>query len=75
MTYDLNASLETSDDAPTLSARMRAIRNCLLAESDWTQLPDAPVDAAAWAEYRQELRDAPDSWTLGPTWDEPTPPE
>lgn len=36
---------------------IRAERNKLLIESDWTQLPDAPVDAAAWATYRQSLRD------------------
>jgi hypothetical protein len=36
---------------------IRAERNKLLVESDWTQLPDAPVDTAAWATYRQALRD------------------
>lgn len=36
---------------------VRAERNARLAASDWTQLPDAPVDAAAWAIYRQALRD------------------
>ena len=36
---------------------VRAERNKLLAECDWTQLPDAPVDAIAWATYRQALRD------------------
>lgn len=36
---------------------VRAERNTRLADSDWTQLPDAPVDHAAWATYRQELRD------------------
>lgn len=36
---------------------VRDTRNSKLAECDWTQLPDAPVDAAAWATYRQELRD------------------
>lgn len=36
---------------------IRAERNRLLAALDWTQLPDAPVDAAAWATYRQALRD------------------
>jgi hypothetical protein len=36
---------------------VRVERNKLLVESDWTQLPDAPVDAAAWATYRQALRD------------------
>jgi hypothetical protein len=34
-------------------------RNAKLAQSDWTQLPDAPVDKAAWATYRQALRDLP----------------
>lgn len=36
---------------------VRAERNWKLTSSDWTQLPDAPVDAAIWASYRQELRD------------------
>lgn len=36
---------------------VRAIRNTKLENCDWTQLSDAPVDATAWAAYRQELRD------------------
>ena len=32
-------------------------RNQRLSDCDWTQLQDAPDDAAAWAAYRQELRD------------------
>ena len=36
---------------------IRAERNNLLAASDWTQLPDVSADAAAWATYRQALRD------------------
>lgn len=36
---------------------IRFERNNLLAASDWTQLPDVAVDAAAWATYRQALRD------------------
>lgn len=39
------------------SAKVRTKRNKLLAESDWTQVADAPVDQAAWATYRQALRD------------------
>lgn len=39
---------------------VRTERNQRLADCDWTQLPDAPVDAAAWASYRQELRDVTD---------------
>jgi hypothetical protein len=34
-------------------------RNAELAQSDWTQLPDAPTDKVAWATYRQALRDLP----------------
>jgi hypothetical protein len=34
-------------------------RNAALAASDWTQVSDAPVDKAAWATYRQALRDLP----------------
>ena len=36
---------------------VRQQRNQLLSNCDWTQLPDAPVPAAPWATYRQELRD------------------
>lgn len=36
---------------------VRQERNAMLISSDWTQLPDAPVNAPAWAEYRQSLRD------------------
>jgi hypothetical protein len=34
-------------------------RNTELIRTDWTQLADAPVDKAAWATYRQALRDLP----------------
>jgi hypothetical protein len=34
-------------------------RNALLNQSDWTQVQDSPVDKAAWAIYRQALRDLP----------------
>jgi hypothetical protein len=36
---------------------VRASRSDQLKDSDWTQVADAPVDKAAWATYRQELRD------------------
>jgi hypothetical protein len=42
---------------PEMSAKVRDKRNKLLAESDWTQLSDSPADRAAWAAYRQALRD------------------
>lgn len=40
-------------------AFMRSARNQKLAESDWTQVADAPVDKTAWATYRQALREVP----------------
>lgn len=36
---------------------VRAQRNTLLSDCDWTQVADAPVDKAAWSTYRQSLRD------------------
>jgi hypothetical protein len=39
------------------AASVRAERNAKLSASDWTQVADAPVDQAAWAAYRQALRD------------------
>ena len=36
---------------------VRFERNRHLTACDWTQLPDAPVDAATWTTYRQALRD------------------
>jgi len=38
---------------------VRKQRDALLTQSDWTQLPDAPVDRTEWAAYRQALRDLP----------------
>lgn len=39
------------------AADARDTRNVLMAATDWTQVADAPVDQAAWAAYRQALRD------------------
>lgn len=39
---------------------VRKERNEKLSSCDWTQLQDAPVDQAIWAEYRQQLRDITD---------------
>jgi hypothetical protein len=56
-------------------ADLRPNRNRRLQSTDWTQVADAPVDAAAWALYRQDLRDLPSNTTdpRNPLW--PTPPE
>lgn len=42
------------------AAQVRFERDRLLAATDYTQLADAPGDAAAWATYRQALRDVPE---------------
>jgi len=41
------------------SYEVRQQRNQLLADSDWTQLSDAPLDGSGWVTYRQQLRDIP----------------
>lgn len=49
---------------------LRMTRDSYLAASDWTQVPDAPVDQAAWAAYHQALRDLPANTTdpRNPVW-------
>lgn len=51
---------------------VRDSRNTKLKDCDWTQVADAPVDKAAWAVYRQALRDVTSQegfpWTV--TWPE-----
>lgn len=39
------------------AASVRNTRTEKLKDCDWTQLADSPVDKAAWATYRQALRD------------------
>jgi hypothetical protein len=48
---------EVSDELYLI--RMRLWRDKELSRTDWTQIADAPVDKAAWAVYRQALRDLP----------------
>lgn len=44
-------------------AQIRATRNQLLKDCDWTQITDCTADKTAWATYRQTLRDLPSSIT------------
>jgi hypothetical protein len=53
---------------------MRAVRDQLLAQSDWAMAPDAPTDKTAWAAYRQALRDFPATWKVAETADFPEAP-
>jgi len=64
-----------SDEALAYRARNR--RAALLRESDWTQVDDAPLDnvqKAAWAQYRQALRDITDQASFPATINWPTAP-
>ena len=52
---------------------LRFLRDKLLAQSDWTQVPDSPLTDAKkqeWATYRQALRDLPSTTTdfANPVW-------
>ena len=52
------------------ATKVRKDRSLKLADCDWTQVADAPVDKAVWATYRQALRDITAQsgfpWTI--TW-------
>jgi hypothetical protein len=50
------AAYKATKDAEQAKS-VRDERTKKLAETDWTQLTDAPVNGAAWATYRQALRD------------------
>ena len=56
--------------------KIRETRNVLIVATDWTQLSDVALDPdrrAAWAAYRQELRDFPATCDpYNPSW--PVPP-
>jgi hypothetical protein len=68
-TADDIAAYQASKDAQQAKS-VRATRGEKLADSDWTQVADAPVDKAVWATYRQALRDVTAQsgfpWTI--TW-------
>lgn len=65
---DLQEGEEAADELPAsllsaiASAEARAQRDQALAACDWTQGGDSPLSSAqraAWASYRQALRDVP----------------
>ena len=58
MTFQFNLSYPDATNEQKWE-QIKLWRNAKLAQSDFTQLPDAPVDQAAWATYRQSLRDLP----------------
>lgn len=63
---------EIAKDNDKKAIKIRDLRNNKLTATDWTQVADAPVDKAAWANYRQALRDIPsqDGFPWNVTWPE-----
>lgn len=63
------------EEPPLTWDDIRSKRDQLIKASDWTVLPDATVNQAAWAQYRQILRDLPQTYAAtGPesvVWPEP----
>ena len=53
---DMDQAAKDALDAKQAES-VRDERTKKLAETDWTQLTDAPVNSAAWGTYRQALRD------------------
>jgi hypothetical protein len=66
-TGETTSAPETSEEISNRESKLaewqpvniREERDAKLAATDWTQVADAPVDQAAWATYRQALRDIP----------------
>lgn len=74
---DPDAQIDMTTPSTALADRMRRMRDQRLADSDWTQLPDAsvtPQELALWREYRALLRTVPQQagfptsiqWPLSP---------
>jgi len=67
--------IRTEPDAARMWAQLRIERNHLLAETDWTQLPDSPLTEevkSSYTSYRQALRDLPQTTQdpASPIWPE-----
>ena len=68
--FSLEQWVDTKTDEIRAQEALEALRrqrNIKLAMSDWTQLPDSPLNEQqklAWAEYRQALRDIPNTGVL-----------
>ena len=50
-------TIDATKKAEIQAMRVREDRDQKLKDSDWTQANDVPVRTAAWAPYRQALRD------------------
>ena len=57
--YDIKKAAWDASANDRKATEVRAERNAKLSATDWTQIADATVDKAAWATYRQALRNIP----------------
>lgn len=72
-TVEQLSAAEAAQARDTALESLRTERNARLRDCDWTQMADAPLTAdqkAAYAAYRQQLRDMPGGETnlLNPDW-------
>lgn len=70
--YIVEGRLEAKQNSEAALANVRMTRDALLLQSDWTQLPDSPLNDSKkqeWRDYRQALRDFPESGSN--EWPEP----
>ena len=73
--YDTKKAAWDAGAKDRKAAEVRTERNTKLAATDWTQITDATADKAAWATYRQALRDVPTQSGFPNTVVWPTQPE
>lgn len=58
-----NTPLPAEEDTPVITwDTIRAKRDQLIRDSDWTMIPGATVDQRSWSAYRQILRDLPQTY-------------
>ncbi len=61
--FDFDVAAYEAEETEQQADMVRKERDRLLAQCDWTQMPDAPLTAdakAQWQAYRQALRDVPE---------------
>ena len=73
MTFQFNALFPDATNEQKWE-QIKLWRNAELVRTDWTQLADVPIDKAAWATYRQALRDLPAQGGLADDAEFPTAP-
>ena len=66
--YEKEQAIIREQESPAYIAEqkwdeIRSKRNGFLTQSDWTQLEDSKENKGAWAVYRQELRDIPQTFS------------